>query len=443
LNDNIAPAKTTAVRGALLTYVDDPFVSDGASAVRYESDAMIVMAAGKIIAVGSAAELRHTLPADAHLVEYHDALILPGFIDCHVHYTQTHIIAAYGRQLVDWLERYAFVAEQKFSDTDHGREVAQRYLTENLRNGITSAAVFCTVHPQSVDAFFTEAERVGVRVIAGKVLMDRNAPPPLCDTAQRAYDESKALIGKWHGRGRLAYAVTPRFAPTSTAAQLEACGAVKREFPSCYVQSHVSESRAEVAWVTELFPETKSYLDVYDRYGLLGERTIYGHGVHLTESEWQRCHDTGTAIAHCPTSNNFLGSGLFDMARAKRAPRPVRVGLATDLGGGTSFSIMRTLNEAYKVAQLNGFTLSPHHAFYLATRGGAHALYLEDTIGTIASGMEADLVVLDLRSTPLIDYRMRYAETLDEALFIQMMLGDDRAIRATYVAGELVYARPS
>jgi guanine deaminase len=271
--------------------------------------------------------------------------------------------------------------------------------------------------------------------------MDRNAPEQLRDTPQSGYDESKALIRKWHGRGRLMYAITPRFAGTSTHEQLEAAGALCTEHPECYMQTHVSENRSEVAWIRELFPERKGYLDVYDHYSLCRPRAVFGHGIYLTDDEMEVMHRTGSAIAHCPTSNFFLGSGFFNIARAVQAERPVRVGLGTDLGAGTSFSILATLNEAYKAAQLNGYALSAGHAYYAATRGGAHAMYLDDRIGSIAPGMEADLVVLDMKSTPIIDYRMQFARNFEEALFIQMMLGDDRAVQATYVAGKQVYRR--
>jgi guanine deaminase len=280
-----------------------------------------------------------------------------------------------------------------------------------------------------------------MRKIAGKIMMDRNAPEVLTDTPKKGYDESKALIGRWHGRGRQLYCVTPRFAATSSPEQMEMAGALWNEHPGTYLQSHVSENKDEVAWVKELYPERKGYLDTYDHYKQLGPRSIYGHGIHLTEEELQRCHETGTAIAHCPTSNEFLGSGLFNIKNAMNPKRPVRVGLATDLGAGTSFSILQTLNETYKVAQLIGNPLSAGHAFYLATRGTAHALYLEDKIGSIATGMEADVIVLDLKSTPIIEYRMRYCKDFNEALFIQMTMGDDRAVLATYIAGSLAYAR--
>jgi guanine deaminase len=439
-----APARVTAIRGPALTYTWDPFQHGLEATMAYEPDAIVAMAGGKIAHFGPARKVRPRLPRGTKIEDYgRDALIMAGFIDSHVHYPQTEIIGAHGAQLLDWLNKYTFVAEQRFADKRHARAAARAFLGECLRNGVTTAAVFCTVHPQSVDAFFEESSKLGLRMIAGKVLMDRNAPAALRDTAQAAYDDSKALAAKWHGRGRLMYAITPRFAATSTPAQLEAAGALRRELPYAYVQSHISESLAEVAWVKELFPERNGYLDVYEHYGLLGQRTIYGHGIHLTEAELARMRESGTAIAHCPTSNFFLGSGCFDIGRATRPERPVRVGLATDVGGGTTLSILQTLNEAYKAAQMNGHALSAGHAFYLATRGSARALYLEDRIGSLAPGMEADLVVLDLKSTPLIAFRMKHAADLDEALFVQMTLGDDRAVQATYVAGKRVHARTS
>ena len=432
----------TALRGPVLTFTGDPFIDGIENTLLYEADAIVAMSGGCISHFGPATRVLDELPAGTPVETLgKDTLTLAGFVDCHVHYPQTQIIGASGHQLIDWLERYTFVAEQQFGDLDHAHEVARIFLAECLRAGTTTAAVYCTVHPQSVDAFFSEAQALGMRMIAGKALMDRNAPAELTDTARRGYDESKALIGRWHGNGRLLYAVTPRFAASSTPEQLAMTGALWREHPGTYLQSHVSENRDEIAWVRKLFPERRGYLDVYDHYGLLGERAIYGHGIWLTGDEWQRCHETGTAIAHCPTSNLFLGSGLFDLAKAVRRERPVRVGLATDLGAGTSFSMLRTLAETYKITQLNGHALSPAHAFYLAACGGARALRLDDRIGRVAIGMEADLVVLDLKSTPLIESRMRWCHDLDEALSVQMTLGDERAVLRTYVAGGVAYRR--
>lgn len=402
------------------------------------------MADGRITDFGPAQIVGRRLPAGTEVKNYgRDSLISAGFIDSHVHFPQTPMIAAYSEQLLDWLTDYAFPTELKYADKEFARSVARVFLRENLRNGITTACVYCTVHPQSAEALFEEAEALGLRLAAGKVLMDRNAPAALLDTPKTGYDDSKALIAKWHGRGRLMYAVTPRFAPTSSREQLEAAGALCREHPECYLQTHISENKNEIAWVKELFPERNGYLDVYDHYSLCRPRAIFGHGIYLSDEEMQVMHRTGSAIAHCPTSNFFLGSGCFNIGRAVRHDRPVRTGIGTDVGGGTSFSILATLNSAYSAAQSNSYRLSARHAYYLATRGTAHAMYLEDRIGSIAAGMEADIVVLDMKSTPLIEYRMQFAESFEEALFIQMTLGDDRAVQATYVAGELRYARDS
>jgi guanine deaminase len=430
------PAHTHAIRGPALTFIGDPFVEGVEATLRYERDAIVGFAGGKITHFGSAARVRSELPPGTHIEEYdQDSLILPGFIDTHVHYPQTQIIGAYGEQLLDWLTKYTFVAEQQFADPAHARAVAEIFLDECLRHGTTTMATFCTVHAHSVDAFFEAAGKRGMRTIAGKCLMDRNAPDALRDTAQRGYDESKTLIQRWHGKGRASYAITPRFAPTSTPEQMELAGALWKEHPGTYLQSHVAENRAEVAWAREIFPERAGYLDIYDHYGQLGPRAIYGHGIWLTEPELARLHESGTAVAHCPTSNQFLGSGLFDLRKAKLPGRPVRVGLATDVGAGTSLSMLKTMGAAYQVAQLGGGSLSAPLAFYLATRGAAQALYLEDKIGSIAVGMEADLIVLDLKSTPLIEFRMRHCASFEDALFVQMTMADERAVASRIVAG--------
>jgi guanine deaminase len=436
-----AGQSVTAIRGAALSYKKDPFRNPIEECFDYESDALIVMQGGMIKNFGDASSLLGSLPADAVVTHYENCLILPGFIDCHVHYPQTEIIGVYGKHLLDWLHTYTFVAEQNFTDGDHARATAKVFLRESIRCGTTTSSVFCTVDPQSVDAFFEESTKLNMRNIAGKVLMDRNAPDELLETPQQGYQQTQALIDRWHLNGRSLYSVTPRFAPTSSPEQMELTGAVWRENPGTYLQSHVSENPSEVEWVRDLFPDRNSYVGVYAHYGQLGERSILGHGVHLSEDEFQMLHDTGTAIAHCPTSNLFLGSGLFDIQKAVDPKRPVRVGLATDLGAGTNFSQLVTMSEAYKVAQLNGYALSAHHAYYLATRGAAHALYLDDKIGSIAVGMEADLTVLDLKATPVLGYRMKHTNNLEEALFVLMTLGDDRTSCATYVAGERVYSR--
>ncbi|HSV19946.1 MAG TPA: guanine deaminase [Casimicrobiaceae bacterium] len=430
----------TAIRGALLTFAGDPAFA-GAGAVLHEPDAIVAMHAGRVVDCGPAGDVSARLPAGTPVTAYADSLITAGFVDAHVHYPQVPVIGAGGVPLLDWLTRHTFPAEARYADVAHARESAAVYLDESLRQGITTAAVFATVHAHSVDALMEAALARGLRTIGGKVLMDRHAPAGLCDTVQRGYDESKALIDRWAGRGRLGYAVTPRFAATSSPAQLDAAAALWRERPGTWLQSHVAENRAEVAWIARLFPAARSYLDVYARHGLLGPRAIYAHGIHLDEPDRDVLHQTGTALAHCPTSNNFLGSGHFDLAGTRTAARPVHVALGTDVGGGTSLSMLRTMQAACEVAQMTGAPLSPLRAWWLATAGGAAALGLEDAIGTVAPGREADLVVVDLRSTPLIDHRMRFVDSLGEALGVQLALGDDRAIRATYAGGRLAHDR--
>lgn len=431
-----------ALRGQILTFKNDPFLHPMDQCLHFLSDGIIVIENGMITAVDDAENLLFELKKESvTITEYRDSIISAGFIDSHVHYAQTEIIGAYGEQLIDWLNNYTFIAEQNFKSREHSDEVADIFINEQLKNGVTSATVFATIFPQSVDAIFEAADRRNMRFMAGKVCMDRNAPDGLRDTAQSAYDDSKALINRWHGHKRLEYVITPRFAPTSTHEQLEMLGALAAEHPDALIQSHVSENIDEVAWVKSLFPNAKSYADVYADYGLMRERAIYGHGIYLTDDELSLIYERGAAVAHCPTSNFFLGSGAFDLKKAKLAKRPIHVGLGTDLGAGTSFSIFQTMGEAYKAGQLNGYALSSLHAFYLATRGTADALGLSEKVGTIAPGMEADLVVIDLKSTPIIEYRMNYVNSLEEALFVQMTLADDRAVKETIVAGESVYQR--
>ncbi|HET6563957.1 MAG TPA: guanine deaminase [Xanthomonadales bacterium] len=435
---------SSAIRGPVLTFTGDPFRDGLADTMVHETDGIVAFGDGVVTHFGPASVIRHELPDDLPIRNYGpDSLISAGFLDSHVHFPQTPMIGAFGEQLLDWLNRYTYPTERKYADKAFAATVAAVFLQECLRNGITTSCVYCTVFPQSVDALFEEAQRLGLRIAAGKVMMNRNAPDYLVDTTQSSYDDSKALIRKWHGQDRLMYAISPRFAPTSTADQLDAAGQLWTEFPEVYMQTHLSENQGEIAWVKELFPDRKGYLDVYHHSKLCRPRAVFGHCVHLNDDELDTMHATGSAISHCPTSNFFLGSGCFDLLRAADPGRPVRVGLGTDLGAGTSFSILQTLNEAYKAAKLNHRKLTPGHAFYLATRGTARAMYLEDKVGSIAPGMEADIVVLDMKSTPIIDYRMQFAEDIEEALFIQMTLGDDRAVQATYVAGNLKHEAPT
>lgn len=423
-----------AVRGHLVWFTGDPFV-DGAGAFRHEADGIVVTTDGRITSVGASSDVLPGLPADCRVDHYPGCLISAGFIDTHVHYAQTGIVGAHGAQLLDWLNQYAFPAELEMRDRAKSAAMASAFCDELVRNGTTTALVFCTVFPDSVDALFEEAARRNLRLIAGKVLMDRHAPAELLDTPQSAYDQSKALIKKWHGRGRAGYAITPRFAPTSSPEQLELAGSLWAEHPDVYVHSHLSENAAECAWVRELFADHERYLDVYEAFGLTGRRAVFAHGVHLDESDLEQCHASGTALAHCPTSNLFLGSGLFNLGQATRADRRVHVGLGTDIGAGTSFSMLATLNEAYKVAQLTGSALDGLRGWHLATRGGADALDLADTIGSLEPGCEADMIVIDPAATPLLKLRSERCQSIEELLFVMMTLGDDRAIRATYVAG--------
>ncbi|WP_169567231.1 guanine deaminase [Sneathiella limimaris] len=430
-----------ALRGSVLSFTDNPFLAPEEDCYVFEEDGLVVIENGKIKKVGHAPNLLPELSPETKITHYKSGLILPGFIDCHVHYPQIEVIGAYGKQLIDWLNKYTFVAEQKYKDLDYAKQAADLFLRELLQSGTTSASVFCTVAPQSVDAFFETSEKFGMLNLAGKVLMDRNAPEGLLDTAQTGYDQSKALIEKWHGRGRNLYSLTPRFAPTSTPEQMEMTGALWKEFPGTYLQSHISENKGEIEWVQELFPDCKDYLDVYDHFGQLGERAIYGHGIHLSEREFARLHETGTTLAHCPTSNLFLGSGLFSFEKAYDPARPVHAGLATDVGGGTSFSQLATMSEAYKVAQMRGSSLRAFQAFYMATRGAAEALYLTDRVGSIEPGLDADLTVIDLKATPLLEYRLSHAETLHDILFVLMILAEAQSIKATYVGGKCLMER--
>ncbi|WP_248321633.1 guanine deaminase [Caballeronia sp. Sq4a] len=427
----------TAYRAQLLTFREDPaLAADGAV---YEADGLLIVEDGKVAAAGAYASLRDTLGADATVHTMRDKLIVPGFIDSHIHFPQTDMIASPAPGLLPWLNTYTFPTERGFENPAVARETASFFLDELLACGTTTALVYCTVHKQSADAFFTESEARNLRMVAGKVLMDRNCPEFLRDTAQSGYDDSAELIARWHGRGRQHYALTPRFAPTSTEAQLEACGALAQQHRDVFIQTHVAENTDEIKWVESLFPGHRSYLDVYDHYGLLRRRAVYGHCIHLDDTDRQRMAETGAVASHCPTSNLFLGSGLFDFEKAGASKMPVA--LATDVGGGTSFSMLQTMNEAHKVARLTGHHLSATRMFWLATTGAAQVLELDDKIGTLAPGSEADFVVLDPAATPLLARRTARVESLEELLFAFALLGDDRAVFETYAAGKRVHER--
>jgi len=413
------------LKGQVLSFDGDPFAG-GAPRL----DEAVVIDRGRVLAVGALDAMSRAHPT-ARVTDYGGDLISAGFIDAHVHYPQTAIIASWGKRLIDWLNTYTFPEEMRFAAPGYAADVAGRYMDLALAHGTTSMCSYATIHPVSVDAFFHAARARGLRAWTGKTCMDRNAPEGLRDTAQSAYDDSKALLQKWHGVDRLSYVITPRFSPTSTPEQLQALGALWHENPACLMQTHLSEQTDEIAWVRALFPQSRDYLDTYEAQGLLREGAVYGHAIHLTPRERARLEEAGAALVHCPTSNTFIGSGLFDMGLATR----LRVGLATDTGGGSSFSMLRTMAAAYEVAQLRGQALHPSQLWWLATCGSARALRAEGQVGNIAPGLEADLVVVNLKSTPAIEQATRRAEDLWEQVFPTIMLGDDRAIRAVWIGG--------
>ena len=407
-------------------------IGDPMQAVSFDSAGGVLIAGDRIAATGSGADLRAAHP-DAKVIDYGDALVTAGFVDAHMHYPQTGIIASWGKQLIDWLNTYTFPEEARFGDKSYADEIAHRTLDLALAHGTTTLASFCTIHVESVDAFFEAAAQRNMAVVAGKTCMDRNAPDTLRDTAQSAYDDSKSLLGKWHGVGRASYAITPRFSPTSTPDQLQALGALWAEHPDCLMQTHLSEQVPEIAWMRTLFPEARDYLDTYEAFGLLGARGLYGHAIHLDPREIDRLAEVGAAVAHCPTSNLFIGSGLCDVAGL--AQRGITTGLATDTGGGSSFSMLRTMAAAYEVGQLRGSALHPSQLIWLATEGAAAALKMSGEIGHLGEGAMADITVLDLDSTPAIAQRTGQAADIWDAVFPTIMMGDDRAIRDVWVAG--------
>jgi guanine deaminase len=423
----------TLLTGPVLRFEGNPMRNPWSDAVRIATGSGVLLEGGRIAAIGPADELR-AAHAGVTEVPYGDtALICPGFVDAHVHYPQTAIIASWGKRLIDWLNDYTFPEEMRLSDPAYAQAIAGRYLDLTLSHGTTTVASYCTIHPHSVDALFEAAAARGQRIVAGKTCMDRNAPEGLRDTAQSAYDDSKALIDRWHGQGRASYAITPRFSPTSTPEQLAALGALWAEHPDCLMQTHLSEQTDEIAWVKSLYPEARDYLDTYEAHGLLGARGLYGHAIHLEPREVDRMAEVGAALVHCPTSNTFIGSGLFDMAGLSL--RGIPVGLATDTGGGSSFSMLRTMAAAYEIGQLRHAPLHAAQLLWLATAGSARALHLQDRIGTLGTGMEADIAVLDLASTPAIAQRVENAADIWEAVFATIMMGDDRAIADVWVAG--------
>lgn len=422
----------TLLLGQTLGFSGDPFTQPHEAVSHHSRRGAVLVEDSRIVQVGEADALRAAHP-NAKITDHGDGLICAGFVDAHMHYPQTAMIASWGKRLIDWLETYTFPEEMKFSDPAYAARIASRTLDLCLAHGTTSVASFCTIHPASVDAIFTAAAERGMGVHAGKTCMDRNAPEGLRDTAQSAYDDSKALLQRWHRQGRARYAITPRFSPTSTPEQLSALGALWAEYPDCLMQTHLSEQTDEIDWVRGLYPQARDYLDTYETHGLLGERGLYGHAIHLEPRERDCLRDVGAGLVHCPTSNTFIGSGLFDLAGLKSDEQ--HVGLATDTGGGSSFSMLRTMAAAYEIAQLRGTAIHPAQLMWLATEGSARVLHQQGEIGTLSPGAMADLVVLDLASTDAIAQRTAQAESFWDALFPTIMMGDDRAVSATYVAG--------
>ena len=417
----------------------------------------VVVDGSIIAAVGEASDIldaySSTTAATVH--DHGDALIIPGLVDCHVHYPQIGMIASPGEQLLDWLDRYTFPAEARFADKAHAEATAEFFTDQLIRNGVTTALVFSTVHPHSVDALFTAAQRKDLRIITGKMCMDRNAPADLLDTPESAVADSKALIDRWHGTGRLEYAITPRFAPTSSDAQLRALGELAADHPDVLIQTHLSENTAECDWVRELFPQASDYTDVYDRAGLVRERAVFGHAVHLSDRELTRLDEAHASLAHCPTSNNFLGSGLFPLKDILGKVPDLRIGFGSDVGAGTSLSPLATAGEAYKVSRLlasaastSGTTaLTAAELLYHSTLGGARALGVDAHVGSLAPGKDADLVILDPTAAttasgtpadPVLAHRAAQCTTTGELLFACLMLGDDRTVAGVVVNGTLV-----
>lgn len=419
------------LRGRVLSFVRAPLGPDDSDSYRYFEDGFVAIDGGKIIAVGDFAAL--PAPFAGEVIDHRPHLILPGLIDPHIHFVQMQVVGSYAANLLEWLNNYTFIEEQRFADPAHGARIAGLFFDELIRNGTTTAAAYCSVHAASAEAFFAEAEKRNMLMIGGKCLMDRNCPEALQDTPQTGYDATKALIGKWHGKGRAHYAITPRFAITSTPEQMEMVAALTKEHPDCYLQTHLSENMAEIELTTSLYPDAPDYAGVYEHYGLMGRKSLYGHCLHLSDREVGMMAETGAVAVPCPTSNMFLGSGHYDFARMQRAG--LRTGVATDIGGGTSYSMLETLDAFYKSQQLQGNRLNPLMSFYMMTRGNAEALSLEGKIGSIVPDADADLVVLNAAATPAMSVKMERVETLAEELFLLQTLGDDRAVVETYVAG--------
>lgn len=423
---------STLLRGRTLTFHRRPINGEDHRAYSYHTDGAVLIEDGKIVAHGPFDALTMAHP-NAEIIDHRPNLIVPGFIDPHIHYPQMQVVGSYAGSLLEWLNRYTFIEEQRFADEAHAERIADLFMNELIRYGTTTAVAFCSVHANSADAFFAAASKRNMAMAGGKVMMDREAPDALTDTAQSSYDDTKALIERWHGKGRATYAITPRFAITSTPEQLEAAGTLAREHPTCLIQSHLSENDGEIARVAELYPDDEDYTAVYERFGLLNDRALYGHCIHLKPRERAAMAEAGAVAVSCPTSNLFLGSGLFPHKVLQE--EGVRIGYATDIGGGTSYSMLRTMDVGYKVAQLQGDRMHPLQTFFAMTLGNAQALGMEAKIGTLDAGSDADIVVLNASAMPASALKMERVETLEEELFLLQTLADNRMITETYVAG--------
>ncbi|MDA9734680.1 guanine deaminase [SAR116 cluster bacterium] len=423
------------IKGRILYFLNNPFIAKIEDSVNILENGGILIEGNLIKDVDEFQNLKRKFP-HLEIHDYGNNLITAGFIDCHMHYPQTKIIASYGKRLLDWLNDYTFPEEIKFENSDYAKKIANLTLDLCLRNGTTTVASFCTTSVNSVDAIFEEAEKRKMCVVAGKTCMDRNAPKLLIDNVKSSYDDSKSLIKKWHLKDRNIYAITPRFAPTSSPEQLETLGNLWTEYPDCIMQTHLSEQKEEIKWVKQLFPKIKSYLEIYQKFNLVKKNSIFGHCIYLQKREIDILREIKSSVAHCPTSNTFIGSGIFDLV--KFINNNIDVGLATDTGGGTSFSMLKTMSETYKISQLNNFSIHPAQLLWLATVGSSKSLGLENKIGNIIKGNYADLVVIELNSTKEIEQRQRNAESFWEALFPTLLMGDDRAIISTWVSGKKI-----
>ena len=435
--NNVANKKKILI-GTVLSFTENPFHYGLTDSVNIAENTAVLIDGNKIKEIGSPNQLVANAP-DAEVYNFQEKLLMSGFIDAHAHYPQTPIIASWGKRLIDWLNTYTFPEEEKYGNSKYAEKIAELYLNFLISNGTTSVSTYCTTHPESVEAIFSTAHLRNMCVVAGKNAMDRNAPKALLDTPQSAYDESKKLIHKWHRTGRLRYAITPRFSPTSSPEQLSMLGELWAEYPDCLMQTHLSEQVDEIEWVKSLFPNSRDYLDTYEQFGLLGANAIFGHAIHLKKREIDRLRDVGAGVVHCPTSNTFIGSGLFDMEHLQK--QKISVGLATDTGGGSSFSMLRTMASCYEIAQLRNNALHPAQLLWLATMGSAKALHVEKEIGNLKVGYIADVIAIDLKSTDVITQRADLAIDIWEAIFPTLMMGDDRAIAATFIAGDLVHSK--